>query len=188
MARPKNEELKSRIVAVVERQFMAQGYHATSYRTVAEECGISRPLVQYHFPKKEQLAEAFMANLLEKCMAELGLGEADLRGDFAAVKAVGVRYFEKLVAKEGSRRFLQDVLENRDMTEDILAFNLGWALEHVGADAAKTADPRVQRSIVLHMGGFYELLYWSLKHGEPLNIEGELGLVVDSFERALAQG
>lgn len=187
MARPKNEELKTKIIAAVERQFLAQGYHATSYRTIAEECGISRTLVQYHFPKKEKLAEAFMTNMLQKCMVELGISEDDLHGDFGAAKAVGVRYFQKLVAEDGSRQFLQDVLENRDMTEDILAFNLDWALTHVGADARKTKDPRLQRNIVLHMGGFYELLYWSLKHDERMDIEGELGLVVDSFEEALAR-
>lgn len=187
MARPKNEELKAKIIATVERQFMTQGYNATSYRSIAEECGISRTLVQYHFPKKEKLAEAFMSNVLEKCIAELGLSESDLLGDFEAVKAVGVRYFQKLVAEEGSRRFLRDVLESRDMTGDILAFNLDWALSHVAPASAKTDSLRLQRNIVLHMGGFYELLYWSLKRCEQMDIEGELGLVVDSFKEALAQ-
>lgn len=188
MARPKNDELKAQITAAVRRQFLEQGYRATSYSTIAQECGISRNLVQYHFPKKEQLAEAFMESLLEECMDELGLGEADLVGDFANTKAVGARYFSKLLASEGSRRFLQDVLASRDMTEDILAFNLEWALSHVGAGPAKTADARVRRSIVLHMGGFYELLYWSLRHGEAIDVPTELGGVVDAFQEALKEG
>lgn len=132
MARPQNEQLKARITAAVERQFLEHGYHETSYRSIAEECGISRNLVQYHFPKKEKLAEAFMESLLKKSMLELEFSDEDLRGDFKKVKAVGVRYFETLMASSGSRQFLQDVLSSRDMTDDILAFNMDWALEAVG--------------------------------------------------------
>ncbi len=184
MARPKNEELKARITAAVERQFLEHGYRETSYRSIAEECGISRNLVQYHFPKKEHLAEAFMESLLEKCIDELGFKESDLLGNFENVKAVGVRYFTKLLAGKGPRRFLQDVLANRDMTEDILAFNMEWALEHIGMKPA--IKKNVQRNIVLHMGGFYELLYWSLRFDEDIDVATELGAVVDAFAEALA--
>lgn len=187
MARPKNEELKADITATVERQFIKQGYNATSYRTIAEECGIGRALVQYHFPKKEKLAEAFMASLLEKSIVELGFTEADLHGNFDAIKAVGVHYFEKLLAKKGSRQFLQDILEKRDMTEEILSFNLNWALSHLDASTAdKTSHVRLQRNVILHLGGFYELLYWSLRHDESIDIESELTIVVDSFAKTLA--
>ena len=71
------------------------------------------------------------------------------------------------------------------MTEDILAFNMDWALDAVGITPARKKD--VQRSIVVHMGGFYELLYWALRHGEGINLEGELDIVVDAFEEALGQ-
>ena len=185
MARPQNEQLKARITAAVERQFLEHGYHETSYRSIAEECGISRNLVQYHFPKKEKLAEAFMESLLKKSMLELGFSDEDLHGDFKKVKAVGVRYFETLMASSGSRQFLQDVLSSRDMTDDILAFNMDWALGAVGI--TPVVRKNVQRSIVVHMGGFYELLYWALRHEEEINLERELGIVVDAFEEALAR-
>ena len=185
MARPQNEQLKAAITAAVERQFLEHGYRETSYRSIAEECGISRNLVQYHFPKKEKLAEAFMESLLKKSMRDLGFCEADLRGDFKKIKAVGVRYFETLMASSGSRRFLQDVLASRDMTGEILAFNMDWALDAVGAAPARKKD--VQRSIVVHMGGFYELLYWALLHGEKIDLRSELDIVVDAFEKALGR-
>ncbi len=185
MARPQNEKLKAAITAAVERQFLERGYRDTSYRSIAEECGISRNLVQYHFPKKEKLAEAFMESLLRKSMRELGFSEADLHGDFKKIKAVGVLYFETLMASSGSRQFLQDVLASRDMTEDILAFNMDWALDAVGATPATKKD--VQQSIVVHMGGFYELLYWALRHDEQIDLAGELDIVVDAFKEALVR-
>ena len=186
MARPKNEELKMAITTAARKQFFEVGYNATSYRSVAEECGISRNLVQYHFPKKELLAIAFMESLLDSCMKELGLSKEKLVSNFASITQVGVLYFQKLVAKEGSRSFLKDVLRDRDLTESILAFNLDWALGHVTEEELKP-NTDLQRTIILHMGGFYELLYWSLCNNREIDIAHELGLIVSSFAKALIQ-
>lgn len=45
----------------------------------------------------------------------------------------------------------------------------------------------MQRSIVVLMGGFYELLYWALRRGEKIDLRGELDIVVDAFEKALGR-
>ncbi len=188
MARPRNEQLKKRIIEVVKEQFYKRGYNETSYRSIAEECGISRALVQYHFPKKESLAEAFMTDILDECMDELNLTNSDLIENFEAIKSVGVLFFNKLLKNQGSRFFLQDVLQNRDMTENILAFNFEWALSHaIDNFESKTSDVNLRRNIVLHMGGFYELLYWSLCNNEQMDVELELSRVVDAFAEELLE-
>lgn len=184
MARPRNEQLKRQIAQAAARQFREAGYNATSYSSIAAECGISRNLVQYHWPKKELLAMDFMDATLDESIAELGLSKETVTGDFESITAVGVRFFETLLKTAGSTQFLQDILASRDLTEGMLIFNLNWALGHVNAPDDIDLDA-VRRNVITHMGGFYDLLYWCLRHDEPLDIEAELSKVVAAFARAM---
>ena len=132
MARPRNEELKEKIVLAAWTQFHERGYDATSYSSIAEACDISRNLAQYHFPKKELLAIAFMERLLSECQEALGYDDESLIGNYRRVFEVGCCYFEFLL-QHGYRQFLLDIIASRELTEDILAFNQSWALTHIGA-------------------------------------------------------
>lgn len=176
MARPRNEKLKKEIAHVAAGQFAERGYHATTYTSIARECGISRNLVQYHWPKKELLAIAYMEDVLARGIRDLGLSPDALTDDIEAITAVGSRFFETFLSQEGTRLFLQDVLAHRDLTEEVLAFNLTWL-------AKRISSPRIdgmaaQRTVITHMGGFYDLLYWCLKHGQPFDAHAELAPVV----------
>lgn len=185
MARPRNEELKEKIVLAAWTQFHERGYDATSYSSIAEACDISRNLAQYHFPKKELLAIAFMERLLSECQEALGYDDESLIGNYRRVFEVGCCYFEFLL-QHGYRQFLLDIIASRELTEDILAFNQSWALTHIGAlglDQLSQAD--VTRSVVMHMGGFYELLYHCLRNDEPFDIGGGLRYVMEDFVLAL---
>ncbi|MDO4842007.1 MAG: TetR/AcrR family transcriptional regulator [Phoenicibacter congonensis] len=140
MSRPKNEQLKAQIVKEAEKQFSTVGYKNTSYTTIAEACEISRNLVQYHFPKKESLAIAFMESVLSRSMEKLGFSDIDLRGNFDAIKKVGTVFFEKLLKKPGTRLFLTDIISSRELTQSVLAFNYEWALSHVGVNDESSSE------------------------------------------------
>ena len=185
MARPRNEELKERIVLAAWAQFHERGYDATSYSSIAEACDISRNLAQYHFPKKELLAIAFMERLLSECQEALGYDDGSLIGDYRHVFEVGCCYFEFLL-QHGYRQFLLDIIASRELTEDILTFNQSWALTHIGArQLDKLSEENVTRSVVMHMGGFYELLYHCLRNDEPFDIADGLRYVMEDFVLAL---
>lgn len=185
MARPRNEELKEKIERQAWGLFRAQGYDATSYAAIAQACGISRNLVQYHVPKKESLAISLMESILRASHRALGKSEADLRGDFAAIYETGTCYFAFLLQSEGYRTFLLDIIRGRDLTESILAFNADWALERVDGPSSDDDLQRVMRSVVVHMGGFYELLYHCLKNDKPFDPGRELHPVMEAFMCAL---
>lgn len=67
----------------------------------------------------------------------------------------------------------------------MLAFNASWALERSGVASGDVPDD-VMRTVITHMGGFYELLYFCLKKGLPFDVRAELPPVVEAFEDALA--
>ncbi len=184
MPRPKNEQLKAQIVRIAAKQFASNGYKATSYTSIAQECGISRNLVQYHFPKKETLAIAYMESVLARSMKKLGLSDNSVHDNLPAIKNVGAAFFETLLAKPGTRLFLSDVISSRELTESVLAFNYEWALAHVTIPEDANLDAAM-RTVVARMGGFYELLFWSLKNNKPFDAKREISIVVEAFAEAL---
>jgi len=189
MPRPKNEKLKHEILGAARASFRARGYDATSYAIVAEACGISRNLVQYHFPKKQQLAIGFMERLLEESRIALGISEEELKGNLTHIFVIGVCFFEFLLQEKGYRAFLADVIRNRDLTEEVLSFNGDWALAQLGVpDGFEASDARVVRAVIVQMGGFYELLYRCLTVGEHIDVAYELQLVMSAFSEALGYG
>ncbi len=183
MARPQNTELKERIEQAASELFSQVGYDATTYAAIAKRCGISRNLVQYHYKKKELLAIAFMKRLLASVQENLGYTDDDLEGNITAIYQVGVGFFTSLVQDEGYRTFLQDILRGRDLTETILVFDNDWALSHLRVYDEQHRD-EILRSVIRHMGGFYELLYYSLKNDQPMDIEEELKRVVRAWAEA----
>ncbi len=197
MPRPRNEELREKIQTTFWHCFREVGYDATSYGTVAQELGLTKALVQYHFPKKELLAIALMERLLgdaeEVCQNTPISGAASqaisasggTAQDFAELFRIGQVFFAFLLQKEGYRTFLFDVIKSRDLTVDVLAFDLSWALEFIERNTsdmkAIRSDANVDRSVIVHMGGFYELLYHCLKADEPFDVGDGLFDVLEAF-------
>ncbi len=166
-------------------QFAANGYNETSYTSIAEQCGISRNLVQYYWPRKELLALDYMGCVLADSMASLGYSDGDIEGDFKRIAQVGAAFFDTLLAKPGTSRFLFDIISDRALTEAVLAFNFDWVMAHVGAAPQPNADA-AQRAVIKQMGGFYDLLYWCLKNSRPFDVRSEIAPVVEAFAAALA--
>lgn len=186
MPRPRNDELKERLARAACALFREQGYDATSYAGIAQACEVGKNLVQYHYPRKELFAIAFMEYVLEEAQTALDFTDDDLRADYGAVYQVGVCYFTYLLRPAGYRVFLQDVIRSRDLTESILAFNITWALQHSAADASLGAPgSEVVQGIVASMGGFYELLYYCLKNELPFDVAAELSKVMCVFMTSL---
>ena len=186
MARPRNDRLKDQIVRESWRQFRTNRYGGTTYSTIAEACGISRNLVQYHFPKKELLSTAFMERVLEQAQRALGFSQERIHNDYHAIYQVGCCFFEFLLQEDGYRAFLLDVISSRERTESVLAFNASWALERVDFPENVDFEP-VRQEVVVSMGGYYELLYYCLKEEKPFDVEKRLACVVEQFQTAVSR-
>ncbi len=63
--RPDVEELRKEIREAATRQFAEAGYHGTTIQQIADEVGISKQLLLYHYASKEALRSAVMHGLLE---------------------------------------------------------------------------------------------------------------------------
>ena len=185
MPRPKNSDLEQKIRDVAWQQFLEHGYEQTSYASIAEACEISRGLVQYHFPKKQILAIQLMQDALVQSQTALECSDSDMQHDLSSLYAVGCVFFTYFLQSSGGRRFLFDIIQSRDLTEEVLAFNASWAFERINIQG-QTQQKRLMHTVIVQMGGFYELLYHCLKNDESIDVIAGLKTVMTFFAEALA--
>ncbi|AKU99867.1 Transcriptional regulator, TetR family [Labilithrix luteola] len=66
---------RARILRAALKEFSTRGYHATSVRTIAENVGISKAAVLYHFPGKPDLLGALAEPMLDALEATIGAAD-----------------------------------------------------------------------------------------------------------------
>lgn len=150
---------RERIGRAAFHLFRTIGFAKTSYTRIAEESGEGRPLVQYHFPKKDDLAVAFVERALQLIAGELDARKlADVDAGGRAVR-MGQAYYAFLLHDDGMRAFTYGLLSNRQITSRIILVNLEQSLPLVAGDAE---NERLRAASMKATGGVYELLYDAL--------------------------
>ncbi|MBQ1545572.1 MAG: TetR/AcrR family transcriptional regulator, partial [Clostridia bacterium] len=65
MGRKRNDAERNRIQSIAFNLFRASGYNETSFTDIANASGAKRSLVQYYFPKKENLIYIYINKALD---------------------------------------------------------------------------------------------------------------------------
>ncbi len=87
-------DTRSRILDLAETQMRLRGYHAVSFRDLADALGVKSASIHYHFRHKEDLGVAVVERYTERFAKALGpVGELDWAG---AVARIGGAYREAL--------------------------------------------------------------------------------------------
>ncbi|MBN1563734.1 MAG: TetR/AcrR family transcriptional regulator [Anaerolineae bacterium] len=90
---------RDQIITVASRLFMAQGYHATSVRQIAEEVGCTEAALYYHFKEgKRELLETVVL-----CNAPDLIGSVETCADAASLYDFIVCFMSDLAAKAATR-------------------------------------------------------------------------------------
>jgi AcrR family transcriptional regulator len=69
-------DMRSRILAVARRRFARDGVGATSLRDIAEELGVTKAALYYHYPRKGDLVREVLVPMAEAIDAWLERAEA----------------------------------------------------------------------------------------------------------------
>lgn len=161
--------------------FRECGYRLTSYSKIAETCGLGRPLVQYYFPKKEDLATEFVLSILRETSALVEPAEDPL----VNVTLLGQVYYSFLLSDENMKRLTLDLLSSRQVTGRVTAVNAEYTIPPF-------ADMQQSQEILRHAsiratGGIYELLFIGLENGQPFD-PGKLSTQNTAAFAAMALG
>ena len=82
MARPRSSKTPLHVLEVAERLIQTRGFNGFSYADVAEEVGITKASLHYHFPTKADLGLSLVHRYqenFEEALAELARGGGDTR-------------------------------------------------------------------------------------------------------------
>lgn len=141
-----------------------RGFTAASYSDIAARAGVGRPLVQRHFPKKEQFVLDMIERATELCKQTLR--EHDGATTERVLRALHfLQLYQTLVLVDDAMAHLtRDVIANRDLTGAVIDAHWESTFQYCdgGAMGAREAAVRV-------LGGTYELMTVRMAAGEPLD-------------------
>lgn len=158
-------ESKSQIRAAAYHLMWSRGYDEASYTAIADACGLGRPLVQKHFPKKEQLLYELMEDVIVSCIAVLE--ERGLLGEHAGadlLKATQL-FYSVLLRDEETRNLAQYSLKQEGTSVMVATIKARYArMLGLGDDLGQLRD-----SIVWVMGGMGQVIADKMSRSEMLD-------------------
>lgn len=147
--------------------FRETGYKLTSYTMIAEQSGVGRPLVQYYFPKKEDLATGFILRVLGTILELVdSIGKPSPLPQGRIVQ-LGQVYYAFLLSDDQMRRLALDLLSSRHVTRKVIEANAAYTIPLLEND--DEIAPQLEEASVKATGGIYELMYRGLERGLPLD-------------------
>jgi len=108
-------DIKEQITRVAIHLFGERGMDATSLQTIADEVGITKQAVLYHFPSKEALHDHIVNVLLDHWERELpGLLSAKMSGEdrFSSILRAAIAFFVEDVDR--ARVTIREILDRPD--------------------------------------------------------------------------
>lgn len=139
---------RDRIVETAARLFNSKGYHQTSIVDIAQEAGVAKGSVYYHFPSKDQLLVAIIQEGVRLTQTRIQEVTGDLEEPMERlVLALGAIY-DVLVEYQGLARFAllggcegvtRGAKEEIDAARDQFEANLEARVRDVVGDAAEAS-------------------------------------------------
>ena len=140
---------KQRIIAVATQRFATHGYDGTSLQGIADEVGMRKPSLLYHFPSKEALREAVLSDLIGRWETTLPsiLARAQTGPDrFAFLFDEVAQFFQEDPAR--AILLLREVVDRPVETRARLAEAIGpWLVLLKGAIEEGQASGRVRDAV-----------------------------------------
>jgi AcrR family transcriptional regulator len=162
---------RARIQAVARELFARQGVQQTSLRDIADQLGITKPALYYHFDSREALVRSIIAPLVEELEAFIVAREAGPRPEPRALLA---DHFELLFRnREVLMMLVQDLtqLAELDLATRMLEWRRRLIALLIGPDAPLAA--RIQAIVAI--GGMsdcaLELASVPFEQVQPLALE-----------------
>ena len=181
MARQENPELRAQLQRAIHKSLSSKGYGATTYQSISEDVGVSRMVVQYYYPRKMAFAQSYLEMLLESCAEVLQI-EGYTQGERISTEStfkMGCLYYQYLFSNEGTRRLLLDLVRDRDVCVEMMDIHMRWAFGTI--EGSNMSGDSFATEQLMVMGGFYELMYRTLKFNVAFDTPRFLAAMINAF-------
>lgn len=107
-------ERRAQILEVATKIFVEKGYHATKTKKIAEDCGVTEPVIYKHFPSKDDLFLEVIASIAGETFNEISF---DSSADTEHIITSFVLNRVEKVDNNFSlfKRLLSELLENEEV-------------------------------------------------------------------------
>lgn len=174
MARPKKPEERNRIRDVAFCVFSKKGYEKASFSDIAKEASVSKSLVQYYFPKKEQFVNDFINKSLST-VAEIVREDLDItyEHELGELYAIGYLQFYFAMCNDTMNALKCDILRDRAITEMVVKHGITWLIDNSNAIQVETPEEisACKKTLVFVVGGAFDYIYDAILYGVPFDIE-----------------
>ncbi|MGY4103631.1 TetR family transcriptional regulator [Nocardia sp. R16R-3T] len=171
---------KARIARAARYLLLESGFTKMSYTKIADASGVDRPLVQYHFPRKEIFLLDFLDDLLAATRDHVRSHYPELTDPLSTLYVIGQLHFGTILLEDRIRLVTLDIVKNRELTARIIRFNEQWVASFLGSEELSAAES-LSDDVTLILGGMYELVYRYTSEGNSLDVAGLMLRVVSVF-------
>lgn len=106
----KRSAVREKIVDNSKKLFKQYGFNATSMQMIADACNVSKSLVKYYFPKKEDIASFIMKKHLDSIRAYVKTLE-EVKNDAVLAYVLTMKiYYADIYGNESVNRFNKEAL------------------------------------------------------------------------------
>lgn len=174
MARPKKPEERNRIRDVAFNVFSNKGFENSSFSDIAKEASVSKSLVQYYFPKKEQFVHDFIDKSLA-AVTEIVREDLDIQyeHELGELYAIGYCQFYYAMYNERMNSLRMDIIRDRGNTEMVVKHGIEWLVNNTHAIQVETPEEieRCKKTLVFVVGGAFDYLYDCMLYSVPFDVE-----------------
>lgn len=174
MARPKKPEERNRIRDVAFNVFSNKGFENSSFSDIAKEASVSKSLVQYYFPKKEQFISDFIDKSLS-AVTQIVREDLDLQFDheLGELYAIGYAQFYFAMHNEKMNSLRMDIIRDRGNTEMVVKHGIDWLVSNTKAIQVETPEQveACKKTLVFVVGGAFDYLYDCMLYGVEFDEE-----------------
>lgn len=162
---------------------MSKGFSKTSYSDIAEASGCTRALVQYYFPKKEELLNEFISRLI--VLSDMHLVNRGLKTDscFIDFYVTGYMHFYFLLENSAILPLTRDVIARRAHSQTALSLMVDWTTRY--EELANKNPTDITAAVFMSVGGAYEYIAYQLDSGKSVDIPLLLERTIGSFMHLL---
>ncbi len=141
-----------------------RGIKQTSYTAIAQKAGVGRPLVQRHYPKKDELLVLFISQLVDTCKARLTDFDQETTDPLLRTLHLSQLYLQTVLYDENMQALTLEILSNRDITGAMVRHHFESSFVWVAMQSSDDQQEAYEASIKA-IGGIDELLVMQLTDG-----------------------
>ncbi|ACV23758.1 transcriptional repressor BetI [Slackia heliotrinireducens] len=166
-----SEEQTSReqIQSAAFKLMLEEGYKQANYTRISAESGQGRPLVQYYFPKKEDMAVALVLEILRGIAKALETADVPGEAPELRIMHMGQVYYSFLLRDAQTTSLTFDLLSDRGITGRIVKVNAEESLPLYSVGQDEDAAVAMREASIKATGGVYEMLWLRIKEKTPVD-------------------